>query len=108
MLFTDIEGSTALVSRLGDRYGEALSAQRALLRACFAEFRGREMGTEGDSFFVVFESAADASGTRLNGVSAARNRVNPAAVATSRRRASPAWAPKAGSWACRAARKRRK
>ena len=33
MLFSDIEGSTALLSRLGDRYGEALSAQRALLRA---------------------------------------------------------------------------
>jgi class 3 adenylate cyclase len=26
MLFTDIEGSTALVSCLGNRYGEALSA----------------------------------------------------------------------------------
>jgi class 3 adenylate cyclase len=26
MLFSDIEGSTALLSRLGDRYGEALSA----------------------------------------------------------------------------------
>lgn len=25
MLFTDIEGSTALLSRLGDRYGGALS-----------------------------------------------------------------------------------
>ena len=62
MLFTDIEGSTALVSRLGNRYGEALSAQRVLLRACFAEFRGREMGTEGDSFFAVFESAGDAVG----------------------------------------------
>ena len=33
MLFSDIEGSTALLSRLGDRYGEALSAQRAILRA---------------------------------------------------------------------------
>ena len=67
MLFTDIEGSTALVSRLGDRYGEALSAQRALLRVCFAEFRGREMGTEGDSFFVVFESATDAVGCCVAG-----------------------------------------
>ncbi len=62
MLFTDIEGSTALVGRLGNRYGEALSAQRVLLRACFAEFRGQEMGTEGDSFFAVFESAGDAVG----------------------------------------------
>ena len=60
MLFTDIEGSTALLSRLGDRYGEALSAQRELLRAAFASHGGRELGTEGDSFFVVFASAADA------------------------------------------------
>ena len=60
MLFSDIEGSTALLSRLGDLYGEALSAQRALLRAAFAACGGREMGTEGDSFFVVFESAGDA------------------------------------------------
>jgi predicted ATPase/class 3 adenylate cyclase len=60
MLFSDIEGSTALLNRLGDRYGEALSAQRALLRAAFAASGGREMGTEGDSFFVVFESAGDA------------------------------------------------
>jgi class 3 adenylate cyclase len=60
MLFSDIEGSTALLHRLGDRYGEALSAQRALLRSAFADFGGREMGTEGDSFFVVFASAADA------------------------------------------------
>jgi predicted ATPase/class 3 adenylate cyclase/Tfp pilus assembly protein PilF len=60
MLFSDIEGSTALVDRLGDRYGEALSAQRVVLRAAIAAWHGREMGTEGDSFFVVFESAADA------------------------------------------------
>ena len=60
MLFSDIEGSTALLSRLGDRYGEALSDHRVLLRAAIRAWHGREMGTEGDSFFVVFESAADA------------------------------------------------
>jgi predicted ATPase/class 3 adenylate cyclase len=60
MLFSDIEGSTVLLNRLGPRYGEALSAQRALLRAAISEWRGFEMGTEGDSFFVVFASAADA------------------------------------------------
>ena len=60
MLFSDIEGSTALLNRLGDRYAEVLSAQRALLRAAFSAHRGRELGTEGDSFFVVFESAGDA------------------------------------------------
>jgi predicted ATPase/class 3 adenylate cyclase/DNA-binding CsgD family transcriptional regulator len=60
MLFSDIEGSTMLLSGLGDQYGEALSAQRALLRASFSSYGGQEMGTEGDSFFVVFESAGDA------------------------------------------------
>jgi predicted ATPase/class 3 adenylate cyclase/DNA-binding CsgD family transcriptional regulator len=60
MLFSDIEGSTALLNRLGDRYAMVLSAQRALLRAAFSACHGREMGTEGDSFFVVFESAGDA------------------------------------------------
>ncbi len=62
MLFSDIEGSTSLLLRLGDRYAEALSAQRALLRSAISASHGREMGTEGDSFFVVFESAGDAVG----------------------------------------------
>jgi predicted ATPase/class 3 adenylate cyclase len=65
MLFSDIEGSTGLLSRLGDRYGEALSAQRALVRAAIAAWHGREMGTEGDSFYVVFEAASDAVGCCL-------------------------------------------
>jgi predicted ATPase/class 3 adenylate cyclase len=60
MLFSDIDGSTALLSRLGDRYGEALAAQRTLMRAAISASHGHEMGTEGDSFFVVFGSAADA------------------------------------------------
>jgi class 3 adenylate cyclase len=62
LLFSDIEGSTVLLSRLGGLYGEALSAQRVVLRTAIAEGRGMELGTEGDSFFVVFSSAADAVG----------------------------------------------
>ena len=50
MLFSDIEGSTALLRRLGDRYADVLLAQRALLRAAFADYGGQEQGTEGDSF----------------------------------------------------------
>ena len=65
MFFSDIEGSTALLGRLGERYGEALLAQRALMRAAVSACRGVEMGTEGDSFFVVFESAGDAVGCCL-------------------------------------------
>jgi predicted ATPase/class 3 adenylate cyclase len=60
MLFSDIEGSTALLGRLGEAYGEALPAQRAIMRAAITSCGGREMGTEGDSFFVVFSSAGDA------------------------------------------------
>jgi class 3 adenylate cyclase len=60
MLFSDLEGSTRLLSQLGEQYPDVLSAQRAILRAAFEQCRGREMGTEGDSFFVVFESVADA------------------------------------------------
>jgi hypothetical protein len=60
LLFSDIEGSTVLLGRLGKAYGQALSAQRAIMRAAIAGSRGRELGTEGDSFFVVFSSAADA------------------------------------------------
>jgi predicted ATPase/class 3 adenylate cyclase len=65
MLFSDIEGSTALLSRLGDRYGEALSVQRTVMRVAIGACHGHEMGTEGDSFFVVFESAGDAVGCCL-------------------------------------------
>jgi predicted ATPase/class 3 adenylate cyclase len=57
MLFTDIEGSTGLLTRLGDRYAEVLSVHRQLMRDAFAAGGGWEVGTEGDSFFVVFESA---------------------------------------------------
>ena len=65
MLFSDIEGSTRLLSRLGAEYADALSAQRAVLRSAFQTWGGIEMGTEGDSFFVVFAVARDAVGAAL-------------------------------------------
>ena len=60
LLFSDVEGSTSMLTRLGAQWGEALSAQRAILRAAFGKYGGHEMGTEGDSFFVVFTSAQHA------------------------------------------------
>lgn len=60
MLFSDIEGSTLLLSRLGEAYAQALDTQRAVLRAAWSDCSGAEMGTEGDSFFVVFATAGDA------------------------------------------------
>src|SRR5262249_55438395 len=59
-LFTDIEGSTRLLQRLGPRYGEALADHRAIMRDAFARCNGREVDTQGDAFFVVFARAADA------------------------------------------------
>ena len=58
MLFTDIEGSTRLLRDLGERYGEVLSDHRTIIRAAVTEHGGHEMGTDGDSFFIVFPSAA--------------------------------------------------
>jgi predicted ATPase/class 3 adenylate cyclase len=57
LLFSDIEGSTALLARLGDAYRDALDGQRRILRRAWSDHDGVEMGTEGDSFFVVFETA---------------------------------------------------
>src|SRR5438105_2696417 len=59
-VFTDIEGSTALLKRLGDRYAGVLDEHRRLLRAAFEAAGGREVDTEGDAFFVAFPRAADA------------------------------------------------
>jgi predicted ATPase/class 3 adenylate cyclase len=60
LLFTDIEGSTLLLQQLGNNYAEMLQECRRLLRAAFQEWRGYEVDTQGDAFFVVFERAPDA------------------------------------------------
>ncbi len=57
-LFSDIEGSTRLLVSLGERFTDVLEEHQRLLREAFNA--GREVGTEGDSFFVVFGSARDA------------------------------------------------
>lgn len=60
MLFSDIEGSTRLLRDLGELYPEALSLQRRIVRESITKRSGYELGTEGDSFFVVFASPSDA------------------------------------------------
>jgi len=60
-LFSDIEGSTALLQAIGAaRYESALQQHRGLLRGAFANHSGHEFGTEGDSLFVAFGRAVDA------------------------------------------------
>jgi class 3 adenylate cyclase len=47
-LFTDIEGSTALLQRLGDsRYADVLAEHRRLLREAFVKGCGQEIDTKG-------------------------------------------------------------
>jgi predicted ATPase/class 3 adenylate cyclase len=56
-LFTDIEGSTALLRRLGESgYGRVLADHQALIRAALAAHDGKEVDTQGDAFFAVFSS----------------------------------------------------
>jgi DNA-binding NarL/FixJ family response regulator/class 3 adenylate cyclase len=59
-LFSDIEGSTALLRRLRDRYGEVLADHHRLLRAAFTEAGGTEIDSQGDAFFFCFRKARDA------------------------------------------------
>jgi predicted ATPase/class 3 adenylate cyclase len=60
MLFSDIEGSTLLLSHLGPAYLDALDLHRRVMRRAWADHGGTEMGTEGDSFFVVFSTGTAA------------------------------------------------
>lgn len=59
-LFSDIEGSTRLLHRLGDEYVGVLERHRQLLREVWAAHRGHEISVEADSFFVAFADATDA------------------------------------------------
>ncbi len=59
-LFTDIEGSTRLLQSLEGGYTQLLARHHGIMRAAIAAHDGVEIGTEGDSFFVVFPSAAGA------------------------------------------------
>jgi predicted ATPase/class 3 adenylate cyclase len=56
-LFTDIEGSTALVRRLGEGlYAQLLADHHSLIRSVLAAHDGKEVDTQGDAFFAVFTS----------------------------------------------------
>jgi class 3 adenylate cyclase len=59
-VFTDVEGSTALLKRLGEQYGELLSSHRRLIRETFSARVGVEIDTQGDAFFFAFSRAREA------------------------------------------------
>jgi DNA-binding NarL/FixJ family response regulator/class 3 adenylate cyclase len=59
-LFTDVEGSTALLRRLKEGYAEVLAKHEQLLRDAAEAAGGQEFGTQGDAVFFVFRNPRDA------------------------------------------------
>jgi serine/threonine protein kinase len=56
-LFTDVEGSTRLLQHLGKGYVSVLAEHHRILRRAVAELGGREVDSQGESFFFAFERA---------------------------------------------------
>jgi class 3 adenylate cyclase len=59
-VFSDIEGSTGLLKRLGDGYGELIAEHRRIVRETLGAHDGVEIDTQGDAFFYAFARARDA------------------------------------------------
>jgi predicted ATPase/class 3 adenylate cyclase len=56
-LFTDIEGSTALLRRVGEGvYAQVLADHHSIIRSALTAHGGEEVDTQGDGFFAVFRS----------------------------------------------------
>ena len=65
-LFTDIEGSTGLLERLGEgTYADVLAEHHRVIRAGLAAHDGKEVGTQGDGFFAD-ERTRDGRGVPLS------------------------------------------
>ncbi len=71
LLFTDIAGSTELITRLGDQaWQELLERHHAMVREELSRFRGHEVDTAGDGFFAAFDGPARAVRCALSVVGA--------------------------------------
>jgi class 3 adenylate cyclase len=57
LLMSDIEASTGLLRKLGDRYAALLNDVREMLRAAIRRAGGSEIDARADEFFAVFERA---------------------------------------------------
>jgi class 3 adenylate cyclase len=61
IMFSDIEGSTAMADRLGDkRFMDVLREHNAIIRDQIKAHGGFEVKSEGDGFMVAFQSAGKA------------------------------------------------
>lgn len=59
-MFTDIEGSTRLLQRVGESYPDLLADHNRILREAIAVGGGTEVQTEGDAFFAAFPTVVGA------------------------------------------------
>ncbi len=80
LLFTDIEGSTALVRQLGAGWPPVLERHRALLRAAVAEHDGVVVDSQGDALFAVFRSSLAAVAAARQGQHAMADEVWPEGI----------------------------
>jgi hypothetical protein len=60
-VFSDVEGSTELLKRLGDHYSQLISDHRSIVRETFGAHGGIEIDAQGDAFFFAFSRARDAA-----------------------------------------------
>src|SRR5690348_17609361 len=61
LVFTDVEGSTQLLQRLGDHYAHVLDDHRRLFREAVECRNGIVVDARGDEFFVAFPDARAAA-----------------------------------------------
>ena len=54
LLFTDIEGSTRLIARLGDLFVNVLDKHNEIIRSLLQLYDGEIVDTTGDGFFITF------------------------------------------------------
>jgi class 3 adenylate cyclase len=81
LLFGDIEGSTALLTALGDGWPAVLERERELLTAAVAAAGGRVVDRQGDAIFAAFASARAGVAAALAGQHALAAEAWPAGAA---------------------------
>jgi len=59
-VFTDIEGSTRMLRRLGDDYADVLDRHLELMDGAGAAHGGHPIGSAGDGVFVAFQDPTEA------------------------------------------------
>jgi class 3 adenylate cyclase len=81
-LFSDIEGSTELLKRLGDDgYSRVLAEHRRELRETFTSRHGEEIDVQGDAMFFSFPRARDGVAAAVEAQRAVATAESPNAIA---------------------------